>query len=1101
MLSVFVFGALILAFTVGLLAAQTTDDPWTETAMIVPRNSHTLTLLLDGRVLAAGGWDGVHPLAETELYDPAAGVWRAVGPLSEARVFHTASLLPDGRVLLAGGWDVLGQALTSTEVYDPQAGAWQPGPAMTFSRAGHTATTLPRGLVLVVGGYTAGGLQAAAELYDPATGVWRPAGSLRTARAHHTATRLPDGRVLVVGGWDSENRPLASVEIYDPARNSWRPAAGLATARLDHTATLLPDGTVLVAGGYNGAYLASAEVYDPAKDTWTPAGNLNMARAYHAAVLLADGRVAVLGGSDGVRASEDVELYDPRARGWSVAGRLGRAYASQQALVLRDGKLLITGRPDSGDLTGNDGYPTPTQTPTPAARTPGALDWLLTPRPTATPGARKGKGANTAEENAGRAGNLTSTAAAVIDIDHVSVTETKSQANSLTQGQSASYFNYTSGTEMATRYGVHEVSFQRSLQSGENPFDLTFWVTFTPPTGSGSLPKTVRAFWDGDATWRARAYVDVTGTWSWSSTTGAADSFTVSERPESGLHGMLRVGTAPNKRWCSGICSTFLPMADTAERLFFEMYAAPVPRSVRPNFSTTTMTLTTAANADDFVFKYATDVQQHGINVLRAESLGNWAYTDEEIAQTTCKNPDGSYRACTRLDDCNADLSLFWSTSITGSSNDLFGGGPSLEQMQTLTLYPNLQSFQRIDRKLKLLLNEFPSLYVQLLLVPEPLLNSFDTNWAGPDGIETALKQQLWQTMIAHWAAFPNVFWSISNDIADTKTNNQALAKEVGCYWMGPGAQVSYCDGLSFSTFGNDPWRANRPMSLGHLRNQIDSFIPAPWHTYITNYTGADLSAQAMDGTYPIGPVPTATPDAVNFLYSSQDKPVLNTEDRYEDDAGISDPNYFFRRLFWAHLLSDSGATYGTVNTYEALKTYSTPAPAPALVGLEGERYIRPILRDARVDLTRFTPADGLISKSGSDQWAEFDRAQVARRGAQEILAYIPNAKTPTPPPTAVAHSASERGRAQGRGRGYDRQDDRRRHDRLHQHRLRCHLVQAGPKSRSVIRDQQDDNHWQCHRPHRRYPVHVLPHQLDGRCGVAHRPAMVPHPQYLRTDG
>jgi len=1000
LLAIILCGALALTFTVGLLAAQTTDGPWTETAMIIPRNSHTLTLLLDGRALAAGGWDGVHPLAETELYDPAAGVWRATGPLSEARVFHTASLLPDGRVLVVGGWDVLGQALTSTEVYDPQAGAWQSGPAMTFSRAGHTATTLPRGLVLVVGGYTAGGLQAAAELYDPAKDAWTPAGSLHTARAHHTATLLPDGRVLVVGGWDSENWPLASVEIYDPARNSWQPAAGLATARLDHTATLLPDGTVLVAGGYNGVYLASAEVYDPARDAWTPAGNLNVARASHTAALLQNGKVLLVGGVDGVRPSDTAETYHPQTRQWTPTGRLHKAYAAQQALVLRDGKLLITGRPDSGDLTGNDGYPT--TTPTPGPRTPGPLDWLLTPLPTATPGARQGNSADTA--TAFRAAEQASIAAAAATIP-----------------------DFSGHFDDAALYGAHEISFTLpALPAGSNPYDIsnTHYITFTPQIAPSDYKK-VMAFYNGPQgnrdIWTARVYVNHVGQWTWTVPDGAWDfftgqpftttTFTAVERPESGLRGMLRVTSGisgSGKRWYTDDGRTFLPMADTAYRLFFEMPAAPVPGSEISSSFCPTMTLNTAANADDFVFKYATDVQQHGINVLRAESLGNWAYTDAEIAKIY-----GCGRTCTRLDDCNADLSLFWSTALTGSSNDLFDGGPDYTEMQSLTLYPNLQSFQRADRKLELLLNKFPALYVQLLLVPDApngsseipwpaasaAADGFDTMWTAPDGISAGLRQQLWQTMIARWAAFPNVFWSISNDTNDTMTNNRKLAGEVGCYWMGPKTtEGSYCNNLSlpFEEFGNDPWRANRPMSFGHLRNAQDYFntISVPWHTYITNYTGADTSAQAMDGTMALPDMPSTMHE---YGYASQGKPTFNTEDLYEGDA-LQDPNYFFRRLFWAHLLSDSGATYGSYNTYAAIKTYSTPAPAPTLVGLNSLQNIQGILHDARINLAQFQPADLLVPKSGSSEWAEFDRGQVARRGTQDILAYIPNTAPAAPP-------------------------------------------------------------------------------------------------------
>ncbi|WP_437927350.1 kelch repeat-containing protein [Sorangium sp. So ce291] len=75
--------------------------------MRAARDSHTATLLPDGRVLVAGGYQfdvGDHYLDSAEVFDPASGTWLPLGPMLTPRQLHTATALLDGRVLMAGGF-------------------------------------------------------------------------------------------------------------------------------------------------------------------------------------------------------------------------------------------------------------------------------------------------------------------------------------------------------------------------------------------------------------------------------------------------------------------------------------------------------------------------------------------------------------------------------------------------------------------------------------------------------------------------------------------------------------------------------------------------------------------------------------------------------------------------------------------------------------------------------------------------------------------------------------------------------------------------------------------------------------------------------------
>ena len=120
------------------------------------RADHTATLLADGRLLVAGGVDGLTALASACLLDPVTRAVRPTGSLRTARFGHTATLLNDGRVLIAGGRSISGTAMTplaSTKIYEPASGQFMPIGNMMSARASHAAALLPNATVLVCGGY------------------------------------------------------------------------------------------------------------------------------------------------------------------------------------------------------------------------------------------------------------------------------------------------------------------------------------------------------------------------------------------------------------------------------------------------------------------------------------------------------------------------------------------------------------------------------------------------------------------------------------------------------------------------------------------------------------------------------------------------------------------------------------------------------------------------------------------------------------------------------------------------------------------------------------------------------------------------------------
>lgn len=98
---------------------------------------HTLMVaaaLLIALVLAVAAAVGarltsVQPAPPDLVPRPAA--WIATGPMSEARRDPTLTLLLDGRVLAAGGDRTTDEKLATAELYDPASGSWTLAGTMT----------------------------------------------------------------------------------------------------------------------------------------------------------------------------------------------------------------------------------------------------------------------------------------------------------------------------------------------------------------------------------------------------------------------------------------------------------------------------------------------------------------------------------------------------------------------------------------------------------------------------------------------------------------------------------------------------------------------------------------------------------------------------------------------------------------------------------------------------------------------------------------------------------------------------------------------------------------------------------------------------------
>ena len=332
---------------------------------------NTATLLMDGRVLLAGG-------ESAAVYDPKTSAFTAIaGQGQYSGIGPSATLLPDGRVLVAGGWiSETGpfQLYTSqSQIFDPSTNSFSLSYFMYFDKACPSAVLLNNNHVLIAGGsaYFDPFGEATAEVFDPVSRTFTVAGPYASFPSPDGNPRdsnsgwcpnaflRPDGKVAILwmgNGVDGDS------EVYDPATNTF---TALPTPSFQYLPQVpgvqLASGLVLFTGVNDGVSNGStfAALYDPNSGLVTPTGNMNTARTDQTMVLLPDGTVLVAGGqvlglNVANRGVSSAELFDPTSETFNPTGNMLAGAFGQTATVLLDGTVLM-----AGGYGGGSGPPPP----------------------------------------------------------------------------------------------------------------------------------------------------------------------------------------------------------------------------------------------------------------------------------------------------------------------------------------------------------------------------------------------------------------------------------------------------------------------------------------------------------------------------------------------------------------------------------------------------------------------------------------------------------------------------------------------------------------------------------------------------------------------
>ncbi len=192
--------------------------------------------------------------------------------------------------------------------------------------------------------------------------------------------------------------------------------------------------------------------------------------------------------------------------------------------------------------------------------------------------------------------------------------------------------------------------------------------------------------------------------------------------------------------------------------------------------------------------------------------------------------------------------------------------------------------WKEIEKRIRYALENHPHIILQLIPYAEDakLINTY------PEGNPAA--EMIGAYAQARWSSFPNVQWTISNDMILTDKVDDLKGREVN---------------------------TNTISLMGRDFAQREA-----WGTLITNhqsrFTGYHFIDAEWSDLVTLEDLDQVEGDLIKKYREKIRQPIVNDEDRYELYRPPLNRRYFFRRLMWASLFSGGHATYGGLRTYEA---------------------------------------------------------------------------------------------------------------------------------------------------------------------------------------
>ncbi|WP_051950680.1 carboxypeptidase regulatory-like domain-containing protein [Actinacidiphila yeochonensis] len=264
----------------------------------------------DGKIYAAGGYNGDYATQDAYVYDPAVGSWSPIARLPEPLEATSAAFVGD-TLYVAGGWNALSQDSTHTYAYSPAANTWTRVADLPDGVAG-AGTAVADGRLYVIAGCTSGQCLPATSAvysYDPGSDAWTAAPDYPSSVAFAACSGV-EAKVVCAGG-TSGSTTLSSTYTYTPGASGWTRGADLPTD-VWGASTAAANGRLEVMGGIvnDGKDVTNQGfAYDPDTDSWSDLPNSNSA-TYRGGAACGIYKIGGSGAGGAVPVAENLPGYD-----------------------------------------------------------------------------------------------------------------------------------------------------------------------------------------------------------------------------------------------------------------------------------------------------------------------------------------------------------------------------------------------------------------------------------------------------------------------------------------------------------------------------------------------------------------------------------------------------------------------------------------------------------------------------------------------------------------------------------------------------------------------------------------------------------------------